>query len=254
MKDRIYFAYKDFKLWRNLKTAQLKRLFVKTTITGQDFFNVPIIINNRNRLTFLKQLIEWLEKKGYKNIYIIDNDSTYGPLLEYYKHCSHHIFFLKKNIGYKSIWETDIFDQFKNSYYVYTDPDVMPTDLCPENIVEKLYNVLKKYPSIEKAGVALKIDDLPDHYSGKEEVLRIEKEWWLKIVDKDIYDAPVDTTFAIYRPYAKGIAEECKAYRVGGDLIFRHMPWYENSSNPAEEDIYYRNSVTKESSYWLNFK
>ena len=49
-----------------------------------DVKNIPIIINNRNRLTYMKMLISSLEKRGYNNIYIIDNDSTYPPLLDYY--------------------------------------------------------------------------------------------------------------------------------------------------------------------------
>jgi hypothetical protein len=137
---------------------------------------------------------------------------------------------------------------------VYTDSDVLPTKNCPKDLIEQLYRVLIKYPQIEKAGVALKIDDLPEHYSNKKEVLRIEKEWWAKEVEPGVFDAPVDTTFALYKPYAKGDAEECKAYRIGGNLTFRHQPWYEDSDNPNAEDVYYRQSVAGGSSYWLNFK
>ena len=36
-----------------------------------DVKNIPIIINNRNRLTYMKMLISSLEKRGYNNIYII---------------------------------------------------------------------------------------------------------------------------------------------------------------------------------------
>jgi len=224
------------------------------TLSGNDFYNIPVIINNRNRYTFLKDLIDWLEKNGYKNIYVLDNESTFEPLLNYYKTFAHKVIFLNKNVGFKALWQTPVFDQFKKSYYVYTDPDVLPQSDCPKNILEELYSVLQKYNNIEKAGVALKIDDVPSHYKNKAEVLRIENEFWKKEVAKNIYDAPVDTTFALYRPYAKGDAEECKAYRVGGKLTFRHQPWYENSDFPSEEETYYKNSVTKNSSYWLNFK
>ena len=40
---------------------------------------IPIIINSFNRLTTLKRLISSLEQRGYTNIYILDNCSTYPP-------------------------------------------------------------------------------------------------------------------------------------------------------------------------------
>ena len=64
-----------------------------------------------------------------------------------------------------------------------------------------------KYPAKEKAGVALKIDDLPDHYSHKQEAINNEKIFWEKQLEKDVYDAPVDTTLALYRPLAFGNEE-----------------------------------------------
>ena len=42
---------------------------------------IPIIINSFNRLTTLKLLVSSLEKRGYTNIYILDNCSTYPALL-----------------------------------------------------------------------------------------------------------------------------------------------------------------------------
>jgi hypothetical protein len=254
MKEFLFQQLKSFKKQVALFKTRCKRMTVSTVLSSNQFYEVSIIINNRNRFTFLKQLITWLENNGYKNIYIIDNQSTYQPLLEYYKTISYKIFFLDENVGYMSLWQTPIFNQFKNSYYVYTDSDVLPTENCPKNIIEELYKVLKKYKNIEKAGVALKIDDIPNNYKNKAEVIRIESEWWKKEIEKDLFDAPVDTTFALYRPLAKGNAEECKAYRVAGKLSFFHQPWYENSASPSEEDVFYKNSVSKNSSYWLNFK
>lgn len=45
---------------------------------------VPIFINSRDRLGVLKKLIDWLLDAGYRNLIILDNNSTYPPLLEYY--------------------------------------------------------------------------------------------------------------------------------------------------------------------------
>ena len=47
--------------------------------------NTPIVILNRDRLYPLMDQVNVLKQKGYNNITIIDNQSTYEPLLEWYK-------------------------------------------------------------------------------------------------------------------------------------------------------------------------
>ena len=235
--------------------ALLKQRFLlplrKTYANGKEIKTIPIIINNRNRLTYMLQLIEWLKKNGYSNIYIIDNDSSYPPLLEYYSKTKHHVFRLKENVGHLSLWKTGIIDQFKADYYIYTDPDVLPVNECPTDAIEFLMKKLIQYPAIEKIGFGLKIDDLPDSYQQKQKVIDWEIKFWKTQVEKDIYDAGVDTTFALYRPYTNGFVWVQKAYRTGGNYVARHLPWYENSNELNKEDSYYHEHVKKGASHWI---
>lgn len=62
-----------------------------------DAHDIPIIINNYNRLTMLKKLIDSLTSRGYTNIVILDNQSTYPPLLEWYAKCQFEVIRLPKN-------------------------------------------------------------------------------------------------------------------------------------------------------------
>ena len=90
MRRKLIRKYKAF----NQDFQRSKELFLKWFIPEikKRFFGVkkinykdiPIIINNYNRLEMLTKLIHSLESKGYHNLYIIDNQSTYPPLLEYY--------------------------------------------------------------------------------------------------------------------------------------------------------------------------
>ncbi len=254
MKHTVWKIYKLFQHHILLVGKKIARNFLKTKYSKQDLYDIPVIINNRNRLTYLKQLIGWFEKSGMKNIVILDNDSTYAPLLEYYKLTNNKVVFLKKNVGYTALWDLPIFDEYKKSYYIYTDPDVLPVNDCPINMVEHLYDILKKYPEIEKVGLGLKIDDLPEHYAPKVKVLELEKKYWSKQIETDLYNAQVDTTLALYRPLAKGNAETCKAYRTGGKYILRHLPWYENSASLSEEENFYISNVSNTSAYWSNLE
>jgi hypothetical protein len=254
MKETLFQLKKKGLALAALRLRNIARRFLKNTLSREESFLVPIVINNRNRYTYLKNLVDWLSEAGYKNIYILDNDSTYPPLLEYYRITKARVVFLKKNAGYKALWGTQLFNGLKKGYYVYSDPDLLPGPDCPADVVYQLHLVLQKYPEFEKAGVALKLDDLPEHYSKKNDVIGWEKKHWSHSLEKDVYDAPVDTTFALYRPLAYGNAEECRACRLGGVYSFLHLPWYENDLNPGEEDKYYKDHIQKDASFWIKNK
>ena len=72
----------------------------------EDPRDIPIIINSFNRLTTLRRLIASLEQRGLTNIHILDNCSTYPPLLEWYATGGggYDIIRLPKNLGFKALW------------------------------------------------------------------------------------------------------------------------------------------------------
>jgi hypothetical protein len=216
----------------------------------RDYRMIPIVINNFNRLTFLKMLVEALERRGYTNIYIIDNASTYPPLLDYYAGTPYTVFRLKENTGYLALWKTGIYKQFRNRFFVYTDSDVVPVDECPDDFMARFLDLMHRYPRASKVGFSLKIDDLPDTFSKKEQVVLHESQFWMRPLEKDVYRAAIDTTFALYRPNVKG-----KAYfhdftiRTGGALTAHHLPWYNDDANLSEEERYYIEH-TKTSTHW----
>jgi hypothetical protein len=196
-------------------------------------------------------LISWLEKKGFQNIYIIDNDSSYPPLLEYYKSTKHKVFRLTENIGHLALWKTDIYNKFKRNYYIYSDPDILPVDECPDDFIEFFLQKLKQFKDIEKIGFGLKIDDLPDYYEDKKKVIEWESQFWTNKVEENIYDAHIDTTFALYKPMTNYVTDTVRAYRTAGKYVARHLPWYENTAMPTEEDAYYRAHVRRGASHWI---
>jgi hypothetical protein len=217
-----------------------------------DFKAIPIIINNFNRLTYLKALIEALERMGYRNIYIIDNASTYAPLLQYYDNIPYTVFRLKENIGYLALWKTSIYKKFINDYYIYTDSDVVPVEDCPHDFAEVFVNVLRKYKFAKKVGFALKLDDLPESYHLKSEVIKWESQFYNQQIEPLIFKAPIDTTFALYRPRAKGGRNDnFLNFRTASPYIARHMPWYIDSNNLDKEELFYIKHC-KTSTHWTS--
>jgi len=215
-----------------------------------DVKNIPIIINNFNHLSYLQSLLSKLEEAGYKNIYIIDNNSSYKPLLDFYENLPYKVFRLKVNYGYLSLWKSGIYKLFKKRYYIYTDSDVVPADFSPTNYVEYFFQIMQQYKNAEKVGFGLRIDNLPDSYKNKSKVIEWEKQFYEKHLTSNLYKAAIDTTFALYRPYVTGPANfYVLQIRTGYPYLAEHLPWYQDSSNPSEEEIYYRCHV-KTSTHW----
>jgi GT2 family glycosyltransferase len=200
-------------------------------------------------LDCLRKLVERLKSDGYNNIYIIDNNSTYEPLLRYFEEENLRVFRLSQNVGYLAVWKCNIIKYFINKPYVYTDPDVLPDIDCPSDYIEKFYKVLELDKRILKVGFGLRIDDLPDHFTLKNDVIEHESAFWVNELPNDLYVANIDTTFALYRTGAKGGWWMTPAIRTGGKYVAQHLPWYTDSSNPTEEDKYYKESVTQ-STHW----
>lgn len=205
-----------------------------------DFYNIPIFIISYNRKETLQCCVERFQKDGYKNLIVIDNASTNRDLISYLKSLKTKVYFLKKNYGHRVLWDSGLFDNIiKKQYFVLTDPDVLPIDVCPSDYVEQFYKLLQLYPKKTKVGFSLKLDDLPETYKFKYDIIRFESFYWEKQIKYDfpIYDAPVDTTFALYRPLGGSDDDTFyEAVRTGYPYVARHLGWYVN--NFSQKDYY----------------
>ena len=223
----------------------IKNFFLNNKII--DCKNIPIIINNRNHYDYLLRLIGFLEKCKYNNIIILDNSSTYPPLLDYYNLTKYRVIYLNKNIGHMALNECPLWDEVSKSYFVYTDPDIVPVEDCPENFLEYFVSVMKKDLVLQKVGFSLKIDDLPNSYNKKQNVIDWESQFWNVKIKGGNYIAPIDTTFALHRPGVKSsfLSGYLKHCRTGFPYMARHLPWYENSNNLSENIMYYYKNTEK---------
>ncbi|MGE0770990.1 MAG: glycosyltransferase family 2 protein [Cyclobacteriaceae bacterium] len=215
--------------------------------------SIPIIINNFNRVTFLQQLILSLEQVGIRNIVIIDNHSDYPPLVQYYSSLDYPIIRLSQNLGHLALWRSGLYKKFKWNYFVYSDADVVPDELCPADFLQHFIEILRRNPRLEKVGFGIRIDDLPAHFQLREEVCNYEKRYWNQPVEDGLFDAPIDTTFALYKPFCdlrNGHAFTLRAYRTGTPYVLRHLPWYVDTANPGIEELHY--IATSESSSTLS--
>ena len=198
----------------------------------------PIFITCRDRLSPLLKLLAWLEWAGHRRIYLVDNASTYPPLLDFYRATSHRVIPLDTNLGKCSAWQSGVIDDVAaDEFYVVTDPDVVPSADCPPDALTHFRTLLDRYPDRIKVGFGLKIDDLPPHYRYAAEVVALERRYWETEVEPGVYDAPIDTTFALYRP-GSGF-ELSPSLRTGPPYVARHLPWHVASDRLSREDRHY---------------
>lgn len=224
-------------------------LFPSKIKLGKD---IPILINNFNRLTSLLLLVDALKSRGYDNIHIIDNNSTYPPLLEYYSICPYNVIQLKDNLGFKALWKSHLKKIYCSDYYIYTDSDVVPAKHCPPDFIDFLFVQMKNHPFAYKIGLSLRIDNIPNHYREKEKVISWEKRFYSQPVTEYLYRAPIDTTFALYRPRVGLSRSRYKeVYRTAYPYEAEHLPWYINSEDLPEEESYYINHC-KQTTEWTS--
>ena len=157
---------------------------------------------------------------------------------------------MEKNIGHLALWRTEHYKRFYKDYYVYTDSDVELIDECPTNFLQTLLDEMKRNTSVNKIGLGLKIDDLPDHFQNKQQVISWEMQFHTSLIRNRYYKADVDTTFALYRP---GITHGANKYLLMYRTIFpyelRHLPWYLDLNKLSEEELYYIKNA-KTSTHW----
>ena len=178
----------------------------------------------------------------------MDNGSTYAPLLEYYETTPHTVVRLGENVGHLAPWTHAVIERYASGPYVVTDPDVVPIEQCPKDAVAYLLYLLERHPSYTKAGLGLMIDDIPLHYALATYVRSWEAQHWDHEIAPGVFDAPVDTTFAVYRPghpFTKS-----PALRTATPYLVRHLPWYVDSSNISDEERYYRTHALKNTTNW----
>lgn len=250
-KIKTYYNYlKYLSLRRNnpLVVSQLK-----------DPLTIPIIIINYNQLQYLKELLNFLFKRNFKNIVILDNQSDYEPLLEYYKEIKDKVSveLLDKNYGHMVFFENKkLQEKYGKGFFVVTDADVVPNENLPENFMNKLLDLLHYYfKNVTKVGFALDLETIPDFYPMKEKVISWEKQFWDIEIEKDLYKANVDTTFALYKPnYPQNFNDLnfLRGIRIGGNFTALHGGWYINPNKFTEENLHYIKSVGKSSTWKLD--
>ena len=223
--------------------------------------NIPIIVINRDRLSATERLLDHLLLLGYTNLYILDMDSSYLELIDFYnRRASDFTLIMQQNTGHKTLWDKGILrNLFRNYEWVaITDSDIELSADTPKGFIEQMITVAKDF-RIDKIGLAITYDDITNP-TLKKIIDPIESQYWkqpLKHKHHSVYLAPVDTTFCIVRPK---LPFTYTALRVA-DWPIRHLDWYSDWNKLTDEERYYFDHANEQISttkqhflQWLNRK
>lgn len=208
---------------------------------------VKAFIVNRNLLTTLVNTIEFLQKEPRVEVVVFDQESTYPPLLDYYKSNGLTVVYSDENIGPSSVWGEQLRPYFNNEHFIVADSDCL-YDEVPSDWLDRMLEALEK-TSAFKVGFSLEINDLPntDIANGA----RVwESKYWTDRIEYG-WNAYVDTTFALYRPNS---GFSYNAIRLDRPYCIKHAPWYLTADNLSEEWLYYINNVTGVSTWGSRLK
>lgn len=215
---------------------------------------IPIIINNRNLLTWPSKMLDACKTfEDVGEIIIVDNDSTYEPLIEWYKTNPCEIIYSKNN-GQSCPWIINLPNKLGCKYYVVTDPDLDLTD-TPKDSLIYIREKMQKYQEYSKIGLSLsnwQVSQNSPYYHHL-------KTWAIvnwdenSITDGLLVNQIFDTTFGLY-DLDKNI-HTYKNCSTNTPYSAKHIPWeitndtISDLKNKNYEYFYYLSNATSASSY-----
>lgn len=205
-------------------------------------------------------MVEYLVQIPELEVIILDNDSTYQPLLDWYGTLPCTIERLTANYGNFVLWSSptaivghekpNFFEKYGcvGSQYILSDCDLDLSGVPRETLLSTLHEGLNRHTWAVKCGLSLRIDDLPNT-----ELAREAKKWegnnWTLIDDLYI-KAAVDTTFCL----CTGVGEQNdfdRCIRVNSPYSARHIGWYYSPQNPPPEDeMWYLKNISKSHNHY----
>lgn len=225
-------------------------------IPAHFFSDVPVVIPSFNQLYYIQNTIKQLERFDLKKFIILDNGSTYPPLLKWFEKIDIPVVIDLSNPGPRNFFINQNIWNILPNYFIVTDPDLQYNHKTPNTLLKDLIEIseLMKWPKI---GLAL---DTSEENKMVPMVREWEKDYWqLKIATTKygdpIYLAKTDTTFSLYnkkfvsRPGVLAWdADFFTCPRIAGNFTCKHWGWYYEKPVPKKEEEFYKNTATHWSS------
>lgn len=205
----------------------------------------------RDRLTYAGRCLDALFRAGL-DVTVIDHGTTFPDAVAWLKALERAGVPVWYHGGGspRDLWGRPQFREAAEAEpFVLTDPDVVPDENCPADWPQHLLDLLARHPETPKVGLGLRIDDLPDHYPRKRQVIEWENQYWARQVEPGLWDAGVDTTLAVNRQL-NGAGHSLTGMRTGPPYTAHHLAWYEDPENLPDDVAHYYRNLEAGISFW----
>jgi hypothetical protein len=213
---------------------------------------IPVYIPTFNNPTYTSNFISQLESFNLNKITVVDNASTFPPMVKLLNEISnkYELIRLNKNRGpHLLIRDLNYYEKLPN-YFILSDPDIEISRNIPEDFINTLIEVSEEF-KIGKVGLALAIpkeEELIEKFiymdGEKRSLIEWEEQFWENEVGKtsqgdSIFLTTLDTTFALYNKKYFNLEDRYKSLRIGGRYTSKHLGSYAKTIVPQEENEYY---------------
>ncbi len=218
---------------------------------------MKIFIMSYNLLESTRNMAEFFVQCGHEPV-IVDNDSSYPPLLKWLETCAYKVVSTKGiqlSTFNRFVWEIPNLLDDVGEFYCVTDCD-LGFDGVPKDFCEVLANHIERSPGILKCGLSIRISDLPDNKYANSYRESESKNWESKD-NYGFYGIPVDTTCAVYsvdrcnnianmwRPENSELPQNFldnsfffRSHRSPEPYTCKHIQWYADINNLSHEQLY----------------
>lgn len=212
---------------------------------------IPVYVVVRDLLDAPKRLVEQIHNLRDGLPIVIDCESTNPKCIEWLGSLSTPVY-RTKNYGVHAPWDGGfILDKmhhakrFGSSYYVVTDCD-LDIGSVPTDVLTRMRTILNERDDIQKVGLSIEINDLPDN-DMKDQILSFEEKYW-KVRDNSGWSADCDSAFCMYRAGSNWTGYQC--IRLDRPYTARHVPWYWDATNLPADAQWYVEHVDGRFSTW----
>ena len=214
--------------------------------------NIPIIIPTHDNQSYLLNTINFFKNKKHNCIIVLDNNSKTNKMKLTLAELENDVMvvYQENNAGPRQfLTDSNFFNALPN-IFILTDPDLGFSNKIPENFCQELIEISNIH-SAGKVGCALNIDIKEENMvddiiivNGAAITVRgVEQNYFAEHLGdfngNPIYNAPIDTTFALYNKNQS----LSKSVSVAGNYMAEHYGWYRFPPIPQEEIEDYLNSL-----------
>jgi len=224
---------------------------------------IPVFINSFEQFTYLRDTLDWFAIHGFRNVTVLDQGSTYPPLLALYasqsfRETSRLVRF--KNIGPRRAVRRAAAMTGFDKPFIFTDPDLELPDPPAPDFLTRLLRLGRLY-NVVKVGLALDIDSprvQGDRPFGRFTIRSYYRRFFSNPMERDVYHVGVDTTFFAYVPRPVPRPEDILASQpripalriAGSGFLAQHRPWLHDNGMPREEEDHYRSRTSIASTFF----